>query len=198
MHPSKWDQSFHGKFADKNWDKNWNKNWKIKIGIRIGPMANGMTNGTSAIIIRSSRLDDTVRYSGPTPTRILSIIPSGRIPTTSSGPTRMMTSMSTCLDPRPMRAQPMRAWRGPVYTEARSSRRTRRTRQQSSAAVAGRLQRAGASSDRLASSADCSDGTTRSNPAVCAERSEGCHCKGGERAAVRMPGTAAKHAHRTA
>ncbi len=26
-HPNKWDQSFHGKFADKNWDKNWSKNW---------------------------------------------------------------------------------------------------------------------------------------------------------------------------
>jgi LTXXQ motif family protein len=26
-HPGKWDQSFHGKFADKHWDKNWNKNW---------------------------------------------------------------------------------------------------------------------------------------------------------------------------
>jgi LTXXQ motif family protein len=26
-HPGKWDQSFHGKFAEKNWDNNWHKDW---------------------------------------------------------------------------------------------------------------------------------------------------------------------------
>jgi LTXXQ motif family protein len=29
-HPGKWDQSFHGKFAEKNWDNNWHKDWNKK------------------------------------------------------------------------------------------------------------------------------------------------------------------------
>ncbi len=29
-HPSKWDDSFHGKFAEKNWDNNWHKDWNKK------------------------------------------------------------------------------------------------------------------------------------------------------------------------
>ncbi len=29
-HPGKWDQGFHGKFAEKNWDSNWQKDWNKK------------------------------------------------------------------------------------------------------------------------------------------------------------------------
>jgi hypothetical protein len=29
-HPGKWDESFHGKFAEKNWDNNWHKDWNKK------------------------------------------------------------------------------------------------------------------------------------------------------------------------
>jgi hypothetical protein len=29
-YPGKWDQSFHGKFAEKNWDNNWHKDWNKK------------------------------------------------------------------------------------------------------------------------------------------------------------------------
>jgi hypothetical protein len=29
-HPGKWDQSFHGKFAEKNWNNNWHKDWNKK------------------------------------------------------------------------------------------------------------------------------------------------------------------------
>jgi LTXXQ motif family protein len=29
-HPGKWDESFHGKFAEKNWDNQWHKDWKKK------------------------------------------------------------------------------------------------------------------------------------------------------------------------
>ncbi len=29
-HPGKWDESFHGKFAEKNWDNNWQKDWNKK------------------------------------------------------------------------------------------------------------------------------------------------------------------------
>jgi hypothetical protein len=29
-HPGKWDESFHGKFAEKNWNNNWHKDWNKK------------------------------------------------------------------------------------------------------------------------------------------------------------------------